>query len=175
MPRDLVVGNGSLLVNLDRKLNIRDLYYPHVGLYNHVGGYRNRIGIWVDGQFSWLDETWSVSTRYKPGTLTTEAYASNGKLGVNLGFNDGVHPHFSLFLRKITVENIYPVEREFRLFLHHDFRIQESDIGDTVFYHPFSGSVIHYKRNYYILISLRAALRSLVVRKAHGVMLRMAL
>lgn len=153
MPRHLVVGNGSLLVNLDRNLNIRDLYYPHVGLYNHVGGYRNRIGVWVDGHFSWLDDTWSVHTKYRPGTLTTDAYASNGKLGISLGLHAAVHPHFSVFLRKITVENVYPSEREIRLFLHHDFRIQESDIGDTVFYHTFSGSIVHYKRNYYILIN----------------------
>ena len=67
MPRDLVVGNGILLVNLDRNLNVRDLYYPHVGLYNHACGHRSRIGAWVDGQFSWLDDTWSVQLGYRPG------------------------------------------------------------------------------------------------------------
>jgi len=155
MPRDLVVGNGTLLVNIDRNLNIRDLYYPHVGLYNHLNGYRNRIGVWVDGQFSWLENTWSVRVGYRPGTLITDAYASNGRLGIGLRFSDAVHPELNLFLRRVSVENLFPETREVRLFFNHDFRIYESDIGDTAFYHPFTGSMIHYKRDCYILINGR--------------------
>ena len=157
MPRDLVVGNGTLLVNIDRNLNIRDLYYPHVGLHNHLNGYRNRIGVWVDGQFSWLENTWSVRMNYRPGTLIADACASNGRLGINLRFNDTVHPELNLFLRRVSVENLYPDAREVRLFFNHDFRIYESDIGDTAFYHPFTGSMIHYKRDCYILVNGRTA------------------
>ena len=156
MPRDLVVGNGTLLVNLDRHLNIRDLYYPHVGLYNHVGGHPSRIGVWVDGQFSWLDDTWAVEIGYRPGTLTTDACASNGRLGIALRFNDTVHPDLNVFLRRITVENLHAVEREIKVFLHHDFRVYETEIGDTVFYHPFTNSMIHFKRDCWILMSGRA-------------------
>lgn len=153
MPRDLVIGNGALLVNLDKNMNIRDLYYPHVGLHNHVSGYRNRVGVWADGHFSWLDDTWSVRLAYRPRTLTTQSQATNGRLGITLTFNDTVHHELNLLLRHITVENHFPDEREIRLFFHHDFRIYETDIGDTVFFHPFSGSMIHYKRDCYILIN----------------------
>jgi len=31
MPRDLSIGNGDLLVNFDRRYNLRDVFYPHVG------------------------------------------------------------------------------------------------------------------------------------------------
>ena len=31
MPRDIPVGNGSLLVNFDADYALRDLYWPHVG------------------------------------------------------------------------------------------------------------------------------------------------
>lgn len=152
MPRDLVVGNGVLLVNLDRNLNIRDLYYPHVGLHNHVGGYCNRIGVFTQGQFSWLDDTWNTRLGYRHRTLTTDAVASNGRLGIDLRFNDTVHPKLNMLLRRVTVENLYTTEREVKLFFHHDFRIYETDIGDTVFFHPFTGSMIHYKRDCFILI-----------------------
>lgn len=155
MPRDLVVGNGTLLVNIDRNLNIRDLYYPHVGLYNHVNGHVNRIGVWTDGQFAWLDDTWATRVGYRPRTLTTDACASNGRLGIRLRFNDTVHPQLNLFLRRVSVENLRTAEREIRLFFHHDFRIQETDVGDTVFFHPFTGSMIHFKRDCYILMNGR--------------------
>ena len=155
MPRDLVVGNGILLVNLDRNLNIRDLYYPHVGLYNHLGGYRNRIGVWVDGQFAWLDDTWSARLGYRPRTLTTNACVANGRLGIGLRFNDTVHPELNLLLRRISVENLHSEEREVRLFFSHDFRIYETDIGDTAFFHPFTGAMVHFKRDCYILTNGR--------------------
>ena len=157
MPRDLVVGNGSLLINIDRNLNIRDLYYPHVGLYNHLGGHKNRIGVWADGQFAWLGDTWSVRLGYRPETLTTDASADNGRLGLSLRFNDTVHPELNLFVRRISIENHHAEAREIRLFFSHDFRIYETDIGDTAFFHPFTGSMIHFKRDCYILTNGRAA------------------
>ena len=39
MAKSLSLGNGSLLVNLDEFAHVRDLYFPHVGLENHVGGH----------------------------------------------------------------------------------------------------------------------------------------
>ncbi len=155
MPRDLVIGNGKILVNIDRNLNIRDFYYPHVGLHNHVGGHTNRVGVWADGRFSWVDDSWSTSLGYKPGTLTTEVHASNGRLGIGLRVNDTVHPEVNLFLRRVSVENLQSQQREVRLFFHQDFRIYESDVGDTAFFHPFTGSVVHYKRDCYFLINGR--------------------
>ena len=38
-----------------------------------------------------------------------------------------------------------------RLFFAHDLRIDESDIGDTAFYHPWHRAMIHYKRDRYFL------------------------
>jgi glucoamylase len=44
MPRDIPVGNGKLLVCFDGDYSIRDLYFPHVGQENHIGGNRCRGG-----------------------------------------------------------------------------------------------------------------------------------
>ena len=37
MPRDIPVGNGSLLVTFDHQYQIRDVFFPHVGQENHAG------------------------------------------------------------------------------------------------------------------------------------------
>ena len=37
MPRDIPVGNGSLLVAFDAKYRLADIYFPHVGHENHSG------------------------------------------------------------------------------------------------------------------------------------------
>jgi hypothetical protein len=43
MPRDILVGNGSLLVNFDHQYQLRDLCRPHVGQENHTAGHPARM------------------------------------------------------------------------------------------------------------------------------------
>jgi GH15 family glucan-1,4-alpha-glucosidase len=63
MAKSVVLGNGNLTVGLDRHGLVRDFYFPYVGLENHVGGHnKHRVGVWVDGEFSWLhDGSWDIS------------------------------------------------------------------------------------------------------------------
>ena len=73
MPRDIPVGNGDLLVTFDDLYQVRDIYYPRVGMPNHTGGHVQRFGVWADGRFAWIDENaWERSLRYKPDTMVTE-------------------------------------------------------------------------------------------------------
>ena len=74
MPRKLCVGNGNLLVAFDDDINIRDLYFPFVGMENHVIGHFCKLGIWVNGQFSWIDSSWEKKLAYKQDTLVTECF-----------------------------------------------------------------------------------------------------
>jgi hypothetical protein len=90
MPRDLVLGNGSLLVCMDSRLSIRDLYWPYVGLYNHVSGRAIRFGVWVDGQFAWIDDRWERDLRYRLDCLVTECRLLNERLHLELTVSDAV-------------------------------------------------------------------------------------
>jgi GH15 family glucan-1,4-alpha-glucosidase len=61
-----ILGNGNILVCLDRDGCIRDFYYPYVGQENHVSGNFHRIGVFVDGNFSWINkEEWVIESSYK--------------------------------------------------------------------------------------------------------------
>lgn len=64
MPRMFLFSNCRFAVTLDDKASIRDFYFPFVGLENHSVGHRFCFGVWVDGAFSWLDETWEVVMIY---------------------------------------------------------------------------------------------------------------
>ncbi|HTH36923.1 MAG TPA: glycoside hydrolase family 15 protein [Pyrinomonadaceae bacterium] len=152
--RDIPVGNGSFLVNFDDKYQIRDVYFPHAGQENHTEGFPFRFGIWADGEFSWVySDAWARELRYLPETLVTDVRLLNETLGVEVISNDTVASHENIFLRKVRITNLDPKGREFRVFLHHDFRIYENKVGDTAYFDPESRSLIHYKKHRYFLIN----------------------
>ncbi|HEX8709243.1 MAG TPA: glycoside hydrolase family 15 protein [Pyrinomonadaceae bacterium] len=157
MPRDIPVGNGSLLVTFDEQYQIRDIYFPYVGKENHSEGHPFRFGVWVDGAFSWVgDRGWTRELRYLEETLVTEVRLVNEALQVELVSNDAVDFHENIFIRRLAVRNTGRARREFRLFFHQDFYISESEVGDTAYFDPETQALIHYKGQRYFLISTDA-------------------
>jgi len=153
MPRDIPVGNGSLLVTFDKHYVLRDLYFPYVGLENHSIGHAFRFGIWADGQFSEMGPEWKKDIRYIDDTLITQVKATHEKLGLELTCYDVVDFHENIYLRKIIVKNLRNTNRDVRLFFTHDFHILGNEIGDTVNYDPGNKAIIHYKNRRYFLIN----------------------
>lgn len=154
MPRHLVVGNGKFLVNLDQHAYIRDIYFPFVGQLNHVGGYRCRVGLWIDGHFSWLsDPEWKFTLAYKEDSLVTEVHAINNTMGITLLMNDGVHQRDAIYLKRIVIVNHLHQEREARLFFNQDLNINETEVGDTAAYYPANNTVFHYKKDNYFMFN----------------------
>ncbi|MGO4887173.1 glycoside hydrolase family 15 protein [Anaerobacillus sp. MEB173] len=155
MPSELVIGNGKLLVNIDEDLQIRDIYFPFVGQQNHVQGHANRIGIWIDGAFSWLscDKGWKINTNYHRDSLVTKSKAVSTLLQVALIVEEAVHQQEMLLVRKVKVENLSNKNREIRLFFHQDLTLYENEVGDTAFFAPKENVMIHYKRNRYFLFN----------------------
>ncbi len=150
MSRAVTIGNGSLLVGLDYRGQVRDLYYPHVGEANHVSGasgnFVHRIGVFVDGNLSWLDsEDWQISIGTDDQTSIGTMTAVNEKMGVTLTSKDAVHNEEDVFLRNFTLTNNSSVSRDIKLFLSQQFRIFESRRGDTAFYDPRVKAIVHYK------------------------------
>jgi len=153
MPRDIPVGNGTLLITFDRDYCLRDIYYPFVGKENHTGGHKFRLGIWVDSKFDWIKSDWRLHLDYAYEMLMTQVTASNDQLGVSLHCHDMVDYRENIYIKKMIVKNLANREREFRLFFHHDYHILESPTGDTAYYDPDEKAIIHYKENRYFLMS----------------------
>ena len=124
MPRDLPLGNGSLLAAYDSRYQIRDLYWPHVGQENHAMGHPFRVGVWVDNQFRWLDDDrWQRQLRYSHDTLVTDVNLHHPDLNITLEFNDAVDFHENLLVRRLDATNDSDSQRTIRLFFHQDFHI----------------------------------------------------
>jgi len=154
MPRDLPLGNGTLLVAFDKTYQIRDLYWPHVGLENHAMGHTFRVGIWSEGSFKWLDDSeWERHLTYERPDLVTQVGLKHPALEVQLSIQDAVDFHESLLVRRFELTNLADHARELRLFLHHDFHISGNEVGDTAYYEPDRRAVLHYKRDRWFLIN----------------------
>lgn len=161
MARAVTIGNGNLLVGLDDRGQIRDLYYPFVGHANHVSGasgsYVHRIGVFVDGAISWLDDpAWQITVGCNEDTSIGNLFAVNDAIGVSLASRDAVHNEENILLRHFTVHNNVDREREIKLFLASQFRISESRRGDTAFFDPRVNAIIHYKGHVTFLVNAMA-------------------
>lgn len=154
MPRDLPLGNGSLLVAFDQGYQIRDLYWPHVGQENHALGHPFRTGVWAEGKFSWFDDpTWQRTLKYKSDTLVTEVKLEHPGLKVAIQATDMVDFHEDLFIRRLEISNQDSKDREVRIFFHHDFHIAGNDIGDTAYYEPERRAIFHYKGVHWFMMN----------------------
>lgn len=155
MTRHIALGNQSLLVNIDKWLQVRDIYFPHVGQENHLLGHAQRVGVYVEGRLSWINEEgWERSLGYKNDTLVTENRATNRDLEVELLLEENVFCEADIFLRKITIRNLEDRDRELRIFFHNDFHLYGDGIGDTAVYQMDHNVVVHYKKARYFLIGV---------------------
>ncbi len=158
MLRPIVLSNGELHVGINKWGLVHDFYYPYVGLTNHAEGNhtRHRVGVWIDGQLSWLDNEgeWTFKFRYPTRALIGHTIAENQSLQVLLEIDDFVDAHTCAFMRNIHVVNMADKPREIRLFMHQAFVIGDSRSNtDTAQYLPDSNAILHYRGNHSFIIS----------------------
>ena len=150
-----MLGNGRFLINIDRWLQVRDIFYPFVGQYNHLGGHAHKIALIDNDEVTWLnDDVWEKEIGYVQDSLQTHCTATNKSTNIRLQLNDVVHYKDDIFIRKITISNTSPHKKDVRICFHHDFHLYGDGIGDTGMYHPATDSVIHYKRSAYFLTGI---------------------
>jgi glucoamylase len=153
MPRNLPIGNGSLLVAFDGQYRLADFYYPHVGMENHAAA-RFRFGVWADDALHATDEpSWQRTLEYLRDTLVTDVQLQNDAIGLRIRCYDTVDPDASIYLRKMVVRNQREEARDIKLFLHHDFALYGNRIGDTVMFDPASGGILQYKARRCVLVN----------------------
>lgn len=155
MPKSLVLGNGNILIGFDKNGLVRDVYYPYVGLENHTSSRCiHKIGVYIDGQLHWLeDPSWQISINYKTESLTGDIKAENKDLGILLQFTDVVYNEKNIFIREVVVKNLTDQHKNFKIFFHQQFKIYESNVGDTGYFDPDTRTIIHYKGRRVFLIN----------------------
>ena len=157
MARPVVLSNGELHVGINKFGEVHDFYYPYVGLENHAAGkdLRHRVGVWVDGKISWLDEgDWEFDFSYPHESLIGHIVAKNHSIGIMLELDDTVDAEFNAFLRNVHIVNMTDRERDVRLFMHQAFVIGDSRSNtDTAQYLPDANAILHYRGRRAFIVS----------------------
>lgn len=155
MSKALTIGNGQMLVALDAAAQVRDLYYPHVGLENHIGGQlAHRLGVFTAGQLAWLNDSgWSVRVDSEKDSLVGKTEATNTSLQVTLAVTDVVYNEKNIFLRRVSVKNTSSEERVYTIFFHQQFELAESQAAHTAYYDPINKAIIHYRNRRAFLVN----------------------
>lgn len=155
MSRAIVLSNGELAVTLDENALVRDIFYPHVGLEDHVRGhYIHRVGVWVDNQMSWFDEDprWEIRVGCETDALASAITARHPDHRVELVLKDIVYNEKPILVRRVTVTNKGDQNRVIKLYFGHQFEIYKSHGSDTAYFDPTTHSIIHYKGHRVFLI-----------------------
>jgi GH15 family glucan-1,4-alpha-glucosidase len=156
MARSVILGNGRLTVGLNEKGLVHDFYYPYVGLENltTARSIHHRIGVWVNGEFSWTDaDEWSIQADFSSEALISVIVMTNKRLGIRLATQDFVDYEYDAFCRMISVKNISGAHQEVRLFMHQVFEISRGGRADTALYEPDGHYILDYKGRCCLLIS----------------------
>lgn len=155
MGRPVMLGNGSLTVGLNEQGLVHDFYYPYVGLDNltTARSVHHKIGVWVDGTFSWVDDgSWNISVNFESDALVSAIRMQSEEHRIELLCNDFVDSTSNVFCRQITVTNQADDQREIRLFMHQVFQISRGGRADTAIFEPDEHYILDYKGRCSLLI-----------------------
>jgi len=149
------LGNGKILIGLDNFGQVKDFYYHYPGLENHVSEHLvHKIGIFVEDRFSWLDDgSWEIIIDCQKGTMASDIKAVNNALGIELFFKDIVYNEKDIFIREVTVHNLFDRHRVVKVFFNQQFNIAKTHIGDTAYYDTRDKVIVHYKGRRVFLIN----------------------
>jgi GH15 family glucan-1,4-alpha-glucosidase len=144
-----------MMVGLNEHGLVHDFYYPYVGLDNltTARSVHHKIGIWVNGFFSWVDgKNWQTTVNLEANALFGNITLVNKKLGVKIETKDFVDPYNNSFIRRFKVQNLTEHNQDIKIFMHQVFEISRSGRADTAFYVPDSNYILDYKGRCALLI-----------------------
>ncbi|HTB48867.1 MAG TPA: glycoside hydrolase family 15 protein [Verrucomicrobiae bacterium] len=156
MGRPVVLSNGQLFVGLDENGLVHDFYYPYVGLENltNARSSQHKIGLWVDGKFSWTDDgSWQISVDFEETALISDVRMHSADLGITIEFEDFIDIQYNALVRCMRITNERAEERDIRLFMHQVFQISRAGRADTALYVPEDAYLLDYKGRCCLLIA----------------------
>lgn len=149
--RSVVLSNGRLCVTFDHTATMRELFYPVVGLLNHVRhGEGTRVFLWSGKWVPLFGEKDEVIARYERGMLVTWKRGLSKSSPFHL-VQDAVDPYVPVWVRSFVVTGF---SGDIALFFRQRYNIAESMVGECAAWSPEEKRLYHYKGSVWIAHSL---------------------
>lgn len=148
-----------MMVGLDEQGLVHDFYFPYVGLdsLTNARSLQHKIGVWVDGDFSWTDDkAWQIKVDFEDKALISNIKMTNNELGIELDFSDFTDQEYTAFIRRIKITNNRSEKRDIRLFMHQVFQLSQNGRADTAIYVPEYNYILNYKGRRCLVIGGKA-------------------
>ncbi|MGI6618318.1 MAG: glycoside hydrolase family 15 protein [Bacillota bacterium] len=148
-----VLGNGSLFLGFDPKARTREIFWPVVGLANHVGdGADNACLIWYEGAFYQLGgPSWHTQARYGKG-MSFDWVFRHKRLPLSVDMSDCVDPYRPVWAR--TVKVAFRPAAKVGLYFRQHYHLGENTVGECGFYDVSAGRLYHYKGNIWVAVAV---------------------
>jgi glucoamylase len=157
-PSELQMGNGTLLVTLDRYGEIEQLYSPHIdALQSRVGAFRTRVVLPRAGQAPELvsvgPEAFQIRVRLATGTQVMQAEYQRKGSQLRLLRTLGLHPTEPVMLDSWEV-----LEGEAGLFHESVPWFGHSTSANCSLFHPAYNALVHHRGRRWLGIAHRGEL-----------------
>lgn len=158
MSRELVISNGEVFIGFDNKYAMKDIYFPHVGQWNHTKAKPQRFGIRIkgeEGRVAWSheDEFGRELGYLKDSMVTNVVLKNEHRLGVQVECNDAIHCNHSIYLKKIKVTNLRDYKRTVQLYFQINPWFHLTEAANSVRYEEEEKALVAYHEKAYILAS----------------------
>jgi GH15 family glucan-1,4-alpha-glucosidase len=140
-----VLGNSSLYLGFDKRGWLREMFWPVVGLANHVAeGTENHVMIWYQGRFHVVGgNDWALEGKYGAGMSFSWTLAHQ-TMPISMLIRDCVDPYSPIWARSITLDNGLDNE-QFGLYFKQYYNLGENTIGECGFWDSSRRRLYHFK------------------------------
>lgn len=147
-----VIGNSCLYLGFDALCCLREMFWPVVGLTNHVAETKeNKIILWHEGQlFDVGGEDWILDGEYVQGM----SFLWNLHHKVNpasIEIQDSVDPYKPVWARKITLRT--RMSGTLALYSKQYYNLGENNVGEQAFWDPRRKRLYHFKGTVWVAIA----------------------
>jgi len=148
------LGNGRLYLGWDGRCRLRELFWPTVGLANHVRETReNRMVLWCGGRFFDLGgEDFLSAGRYLPGMGFAWRHRRLS-MPLEVRVRDYVDPYLPVWTRAVELADL---PGQAGIFSVQSYALGENTSGEEAAWDAEKGRLYHFKGPVWVAVQLRA-------------------
>ena len=150
--RAAILGNGRLCLSWDEDMHLTELFWPRVGLMNHIQeNRRNGIVLWHSGRLHYVGSGSFRAVGKYSGGMGFEWNAQDQGTGARVLVKDWIDPWEPVWARHIRVFLPPGIDRG-AVCMVHSLALGENTVGEGAAHDPLRGRLYHFKGRCWVAV-----------------------